>query len=485
MSIQQSPPKESPSSSLDDPIESTVYVEKSCLLFHVRSPLRRKIISIITSQAFDNFITFLIIANCVFLAIDGPTDIKDPANPKQQAIYYAEYVFLILFTGEMVLKIIGLGFCVGPETYLKNQWNWLDFSVVIIGYIGFVEIPGFPNLSALRTFRVLRPLRTLTTVPGMKVIVVSMISALPALSGVVLLTLGMFFVWSVIGLQLWGGIMESRCYYPPTRQFDIPLMRCSSSSSSVPLTGFRGGCNSPVYPTDWTCVPVTPLDVYHLDDAGTSTRKYTQVYSSHTFVLNRTTGLAQVDAPSSSSSTGAASCDLACPEFEQKNVACRSNVKYQENQDSPAKLVPVEIMLNLNQSSWITTGELMFQQHQWPVPRNLVDRPLNEKERHGINVTATIEKLRVDQWGNVDVYGSEANKTVELVLYPGIAFTGGWDHGTLCGLPNSQGVPCGTEQNGTVVVQGKNQKNRKLLWGVVFCCVFAVFLLCFFFCWIV
>ena len=116
--------------------------------------------------------------------------------------------------------------------------------------------------------------------------------------------------------------------------------------------------------------------------------------------------------------------------------------------------VPVEIMLNLNQSTWDTTGELIFNAEQWPVPRNLVDRPLDEKARHGINVSATIEKLRLTKEGLVDLYGSEANKTVELVLYDGVAFTGGWDHGTYCGLPESQGVQCGTEQNGTVVVQG-------------------------------
>lgn len=89
--------------------------------------------------------------------------------------------FHFIYFNRNFRKIIGLGFAFGPNTYLKNSWNWLDFSVVIIGYLSFV---GVNNLSALRTFRVLRPLRTLTTVPGMKVIVVSMISALPALSGV-------------------------------------------------------------------------------------------------------------------------------------------------------------------------------------------------------------------------------------------------------------------------------------------------------------
>jgi hypothetical protein len=87
-----------------------------------------------------------------------------------------------------------------------------------------------------------------------------------------------------------------------------------------------------------------------------------------------------------------------------------------------------------------------------------MDRPLNEKERHGIDVAATIKKLRLTKEGEVDLYGSEENKTVELVLYDDIAFSGGWDSDTLCGLPESQGISCGTEQNGTVAVQGMKLK---------------------------
>jgi hypothetical protein len=256
---------------------------------------------------------------------------------------FSPFYFCLIFN-RICRKIIGLGFAFGPNTYLKNSWNWLDFSVVIIGYLSFV---GVNNLSALRTFRVLRPLRTLTTVPGMKVIGVSMISALPALSGVsqttdplyetnknkqrltrhsvfllfllvvylpqvVVLTLGMFFVWSVIGLQLWGGVMESRCYYPPTRQYDIPLVRCTSAA--MPLVGIGANCNVNSHlPSSWTCTPVTKDDVFTIGSLDTtsslhSTTKYTELKASHEFPLNRSTGLA--DIPYNSSSTE--ECRVVC-----------------------------------------------------------------------------------------------------------------------------------------------------------------------------
>ena len=82
-----------------------IYVDRSCLLIHRRSKIRDTIIKIITSSKFDNLITFFIVANCIFLAIDGPTDLYDINNltTKQVAIFYAEYIFLALFSIEMIL----------------------------------------------------------------------------------------------------------------------------------------------------------------------------------------------------------------------------------------------------------------------------------------------------------------------------------------------------------------------------------------------
>ena len=44
-----------------------------------------------------------------------------------------ELVFLIIFTTEAVLKIIAYGFVLHPDAYLRNFWNVLDFSIVVIG----------------------------------------------------------------------------------------------------------------------------------------------------------------------------------------------------------------------------------------------------------------------------------------------------------------------------------------------------------------
>lgn len=44
-------------------------------------------------------------------------------------------VFLVLYSIEMVLKILGLGFVFNKDAYLRDAWNVLDFTIVMTGYL--------------------------------------------------------------------------------------------------------------------------------------------------------------------------------------------------------------------------------------------------------------------------------------------------------------------------------------------------------------
>ena len=44
-----------------------------------------------------------------------------------------EYIFLVIFTSECVMKIIAYGFWQHPTTYLRSAWNLLDYTIVMIG----------------------------------------------------------------------------------------------------------------------------------------------------------------------------------------------------------------------------------------------------------------------------------------------------------------------------------------------------------------
>lgn len=45
----------------------------------------------------------------------------------------SEIYFLTIYVIEAVLKIISKGFVIGKTTYLRDNWNKLDFVVVVFG----------------------------------------------------------------------------------------------------------------------------------------------------------------------------------------------------------------------------------------------------------------------------------------------------------------------------------------------------------------
>lgn len=75
-----------------------------------------------------------IFANCVALAVFTPYPMSD-SNATNTALETVEYVFLVIFTTECVMKIIALGFMMHPGAYLRNGWNLLDFFIVVIGLV--------------------------------------------------------------------------------------------------------------------------------------------------------------------------------------------------------------------------------------------------------------------------------------------------------------------------------------------------------------
>ena len=76
----------------------------------------------------------------------------------------SRYIFLGIYSLEMVIKVVAKGFILNNYTYLRSPWNWLDFLVILSGYLtSFIEMG---NLAGLRTFRVLRALKTISILPS-------------------------------------------------------------------------------------------------------------------------------------------------------------------------------------------------------------------------------------------------------------------------------------------------------------------------------
>ncbi|XP_070787003.1 sodium channel, voltage-gated, type I like, alpha b isoform X2 [Enoplosus armatus] len=167
------------------------------------NPLRRIAIRVLVHSMFSMLIMFTILTNCAFMTLSNP-----PEWAKN-----VEYTFTGIYTFESLIKILARGFCVGKFTFLRDPWNWLDFSVILMAYI--TEFVNLGNVSALRTFRVLRALKTISVIPGLKTIVGALIQSVKKLSDVMILTVFCLSVFALIGLQLFMGNLRQKCVRMP------------------------------------------------------------------------------------------------------------------------------------------------------------------------------------------------------------------------------------------------------------------------------
>uniref|UniRef100_A0A6Q2WRZ3 Sodium channel protein n=1 Tax=Esox lucius TaxID=8010 RepID=A0A6Q2WRZ3_ESOLU len=171
-------------------------------IFSPFHPIRRSMnptFSLTTCTLFSLFIMCTILTNCCFMAMSEPA----------YWAKYVEYTFTGIYTFESMIKILARGFCVGPFTFLRDPWNWLDFSVIVMAYV--TEFVDLGNVSALRTFRVLRALKTISVIPGLKTIVGALIQSVKKLADVMILTVFCLSVFALIGLQLFMGNLRQKC----------------------------------------------------------------------------------------------------------------------------------------------------------------------------------------------------------------------------------------------------------------------------------
>ncbi|XP_064547056.1 sodium channel protein 60E isoform X2 [Drosophila montana] len=169
---------------------------KSLFLFHPWSKWRRVCVYIATNQFFDYCVMATILFNCIFLAMT-------------ETVEEAEYIFLAIYSIEMVIKIIAKGFLLNKYTYLRNPWNWLDFVVITSGYATIGMEVG--NLAGLRTFRVLRALKTVSIMPGLKTIINALLHSFRQLAEVMTLTIFCLMVFALFALQVYMGELRNKC----------------------------------------------------------------------------------------------------------------------------------------------------------------------------------------------------------------------------------------------------------------------------------
>ncbi|KAK5850443.1 hypothetical protein PBY51_001324 [Eleginops maclovinus] len=153
----------------------------------------------------------VILLNCVTLGMFHPCeDIVCNSERCHILEKFDDFIFAF-FAIEMVIKMVALGIF-GKKCYLGDTWNRLDFFIVVAGMLEYSLDLQNVSFSAVRTVRVLRPLRAINRVPSMRILVTLLLDTLPMLGNVLLLCFFVFFIFGIVGVQLWAGLLRNRCF---------------------------------------------------------------------------------------------------------------------------------------------------------------------------------------------------------------------------------------------------------------------------------
>uniref|UniRef100_A0A8B9LXK6 Voltage-dependent N-type calcium channel subunit alpha n=1 Tax=Astyanax mexicanus TaxID=7994 RepID=A0A8B9LXK6_ASTMX len=187
--------------------------ERACIDFAINAkPLTRympqnqqsfqyRMWKLVVSPPFEYSIMIMIALNTVVLMMKfhGAPDFYEAM------LKYLNIVFTALFSLECVLKIIAFG----PLNYLKDAWNVFDF-VTVLGSITDILVTEINdrllNLSFLRLFRAARLIKLLRQGYTIRILLWTFVQSFKALPYVCLLIAMLFFIYAIIGMQVFGNI---------------------------------------------------------------------------------------------------------------------------------------------------------------------------------------------------------------------------------------------------------------------------------------
>uniref|UniRef100_A0A8C4KCS2 Voltage-dependent R-type calcium channel subunit alpha n=1 Tax=Dromaius novaehollandiae TaxID=8790 RepID=A0A8C4KCS2_DRONO len=190
--------------------------ERACIDFAISAkPLTRympqnrhtfqyRVWHFVVSPSFEYTIMAMIALNTVVLMM------KYYSAPYtyELALKYLNIAFTMVFSLECILKIIAFGFL----NYFRDTWNIFDF-ITVIGSITeiiltdtkLVNTSSF-NMSFLKLFRAARLIKLLRQGYTIRILLWTFVQSFKALPYVCLLIAMLFFIYAIIGMQVFGNI---------------------------------------------------------------------------------------------------------------------------------------------------------------------------------------------------------------------------------------------------------------------------------------
>ncbi|XP_077956412.1 voltage-dependent L-type calcium channel subunit alpha-1C isoform X15 [Gasterosteus aculeatus] len=170
-----------------------------------KNPYQYKVWYVVNSTYFEYLMFTLILLNTICLAMQHHGQTKN----FNDAMNILNMLFTGLFTVEMILKLIAFK----PRGYFSDPWNVFDF-LIVIGSIIDVILSEISNseenarisITFFRLFRVMRLVKLLSRGEGIRTLLWTFIKSFQALPYVALLIVMLFFIYAVIGMQMFGKI---------------------------------------------------------------------------------------------------------------------------------------------------------------------------------------------------------------------------------------------------------------------------------------
>ncbi|XP_073207657.1 voltage-dependent L-type calcium channel subunit alpha-1D isoform X9 [Lepidochelys kempii] len=170
-----------------------------------KNPYQYKFWYMVNSTGFEYIMFVLIMLNTLCLAMQH----YGQSKLFNDAMDILNMVFTGVFTVEMVLKLIAFK----PKHYFTDAWNTFD-ALIVVGSVVDIAITEVNNsedsarisITFFRLFRVMRLVKLLSRGEGIRTLLWTFIKSFQALPYVALLIAMLFFIYAVIGMQVFGKV---------------------------------------------------------------------------------------------------------------------------------------------------------------------------------------------------------------------------------------------------------------------------------------
>lgn len=181
------------------------YSRKSLLLFEQNNKVRIFCLNVVSSKYFDQVIFTLIIISSLKLVWDSYI-LENPDSVSSAVSYYFDLCITIFFAIEFLMKVVSMGFACNNNSYLSDNWNKLDFVIVLLSLIDVSVVSiSMPSFKVIRLLRTLRPLKLIKHNISMKIVVTALLDSLAAIFNVFIVIIVFWLIFAIIGVGLFAG----------------------------------------------------------------------------------------------------------------------------------------------------------------------------------------------------------------------------------------------------------------------------------------